>query len=198
MFVKKKPGFWDLGTSSIRSTREHLGVVNGVPWKPEREFTREMYKNDIMCDMAGRAAEELYAGKDQYTTGINQDMKNAYNTATDMIYHYGMSDDLGPVVNPALAEQKGTSLSQRFKKRLGLGQAPHSEEMQVKIENARQKILTDALEETKELLENNKPAIDAIAKALLENETLSPDEVRSIISDVEHENALDPDEPANA
>lgn len=184
-----KPGEYDLGDSTIEPEPGKLGLVHGVPFDPPRELTREAMYNEIMCDFAGRAAEEIFLGEGAYTTGYEQDFADAKKVAEDMI-RWGMTEELGPIgysfPEHAGKAQENRTLRERFGDFVGKFRSRdevHSPtpEMLARMEEAREKILKDAMRDTKNFLLEHRQMLDAIAADLMVHQRLSPDHVRGII-----------------
>jgi len=66
----------------------------------EDEYLRSKAKflDDLVSLLGGRAAEEIFLGKENVTTGAANDFERATQIASDMIMKYGMDEELGPIM----------------------------------------------------------------------------------------------------
>jgi cell division protease FtsH len=119
--------------------------------------------------MAGRAAEEVvYDGR---TTGAENDMQQATNLAHQMVTRWEMSDKVGPMSlggqeNPYLAGDVGGKL--------------YGEALAQLVDTEVQRILCENYAAAVRLLQEHRQALDALADALIEHETLDRDEILSV------------------
>ena len=121
--------------------------------------------------MGGRLAEEVCL--DQITTGASNDFEQATTMARRMVCEWGMSD-LGPMT---FGHEEGeVFLGRDFARR-----PDYSEDTARKIDAEVNRIVTAAYQRGKQLIMENRPALDAIAAELLEKESLDGDEVYILI-----------------
>jgi cell division protease FtsH len=125
--------------------------------------------------MGGRAAEEVvYGGR---TTGAENDMQQATDLARQMVTRWGMSPKVGPVTlapreDPYLGAQAGLG---------GFGNSrPYSEATAKLIDDEVERILQECYAEGLRLLGEHRDALDRLAEALLERETLDTDEIINV------------------
>src|SRR5205807_1154277 len=105
------------------------------------------------------------------TTGAADDIKRATRTARRMVCDFGMSDRLGPVYH-------GESEDQPFFGRdFGGAGREYSEQTAVAIDEEVRRILTEQYERAKRAISENREALDRLATALLERETLDHEEI---------------------
>lgn len=122
---------------------------------------RDYLKKRMMVLLGGRASEELIFGKNFITTGAHNDLKQCTNIAFHMITEYGMGESMG-----LLSIQ-------------GLPQG-HINKQEVINEC---KVLVDKLyEETKQVLNKNITLLHKISNKLLEKETLTENELHTLIT----------------
>src|SRR5579859_4557900 len=114
--------------------------------------------------MGGRAAEEVVYGT--LTTGAESDMQQATDIARQMVTRWGMSERVGPVT---LARR-----TNEFLPGLDEGQdwRPYSDTTATLVDAEVQRILQQAHDRGMQLLEQHRPALDALAAALVQQETL--------------------------
>jgi cell division protease FtsH len=123
--------------------------------------------------MGGRAAEEIvYQSK---TTGAESDIEQATQIARSMVTRWGMSEALGlvqlaPRSNPYLGSLPA----------FGGADRPFSEDTARVIDREVQRILRESHDEACRLLEKHRDALDALARALLERETLDEQQILEV------------------
>ena len=148
-----------------------LGMVQHVPVDNKVSMTIEEVRADLSIDLAGRASEEVFFGKNKITTGAENDIAAATRTARYCVTVAGLSDNIGMVaVNQANTFGQKTALESASEKT--------AEMVDAEIKNW----LDSAYKDAKSLVSKNKATVEKIAKALLDKETLSADEIRAIIS----------------
>jgi cell division protease FtsH len=122
----------------------------------------------------GRIAEEVFMN--QMTTGASNDFERATQLARDMVMRYGMSDELGPMV---YAENEGeVFLGRSITKQVNMSEAT----MQ-KVDREVRRIIDDQYAAARKLIEDNQDKMHAMAKALLEWETIDSDQIDDIMGD---------------
>jgi len=141
-----------------------LGMVMQLPDKDELNLTRKQLMAMLDVTMGGRVAEELIFGKDEITTGASSDLQQATRLAREMITKYGFSQTIG------LASQE-------------YNQSGLSSETRQKIEEEVKEMLESAYVRAKTLLRTHEKELHAIAKSLLDRESLTGDELKEIILD---------------
>jgi len=139
-----------------------LGMVMQLPDKDELNLTRKQLMAMLDVTMGGRVAEELIFGKDEITTGASSDLQQATRLAREMITKYGFSQTIG------LASQE-------------YNQSGLSSETRQKIEEEVKEMLESAYVRAKTLLRTHEKELHAIAKSLLDRESLTGDELKEII-----------------
>jgi len=121
--------------------------------------------------LGGRAAEEIMFN--DITSGASNDIENVTKLARRMVTRLGMSELLGPMVYGQKEELVflGREISE---------QRDYSEAIAEKIDQEVQRLVNESYEKAKELLNNYKNELIAIAEKLLEKETLSKEEFEAI------------------
>lgn len=147
-----------------------LGMVQHVPVDDKMSMTIEEVRADLSVDLAGRASEEVFFGKNKITTGAASDIENATRLARRSITMAGLSDKIGMVA----INQVNT-----FGQRVALENA--SEKTAEKVDEEIKNWLDTAYKDAKNLVTKNKATVDKLAKALLDKETLSGEEIREIV-----------------
>ncbi len=151
-----------------------LGVTMSLPERDKYASTLTELTSRIAMMFGGRVAEEMIFGKENVTTGASSDISQATNLARRMITEFGMSDKLGRVryssneqeifLGHSVAQQK--NVSEATSELIDMEVRRLIEEG----ENTARRVLSDRIED-----------LHKIAKALLEFETLSGDEVRALL-----------------
>lgn len=149
-----------------------LGMVQHLPIDDKVSMTIEEVRATLSVDLAGRASEEVFFGKNKITTGAESDIAMATRIARRSITTAGLSDKIGMVA----INQANT-----FGQRIALENA--SEKTAEAVDGEIKTWLDNAYKDAKNLITKNKARVEKLAKALLDKETLSGEEIREIISD---------------
>jgi cell division protease FtsH len=149
-----------------------LGVTMQLPEQDRYAYDRDYLLARIAVLFGGRVAEELFMK--QMTTGASNDFERATQMARDMVTRYGMSDVLGPMV---YAENEGeVFLGRSITKTVNM-----SEETMRTVDGEIRRIIDEQYRLARRLLEENRDKVEAMAKALLEWETIDADQILDII-----------------
>jgi len=150
-----------------------LGVTMQLPEGDRYSMDKERMLSTISVLFGGRIAEEVFMK--QMTTGASNDFERATALARDMVMRYGMSDELGPMV---YAENEGeVFLGRSITKQVNMSEAT----MQ-KVDQEVRRIIDAQYARARQLIEDNQDKIHAMAKALLEWETIDSDQIDDIMS----------------
>ncbi len=147
-----------------------LGYNIQRPTEDRYLMTREELKDKMTSLLGGRAAEVLVLGK--LSTGAADDLDKATDIARNMVTRYGMDETLGPAT---YAEQPSPYLGDVV--------APqsqwrsHSERVAGEIDSAVQALVTEAFDQATKILSSNRQLLNETAEKLLQQETLSGDEI---------------------
>jgi len=152
-----------------------LGMVQQLPEKDQYSYTRAKMLSRLIICMGGRASEELKFGYNKVTSGASADIAAATNLARSMVTEWGMSDVLGPVL---YAENS----NEVFLGRAVTQNKNMSEDTACLVDAEIKRLLTDAHAEATKILQQFDNELEALAKALMEYETLSGDEIKDIIA----------------
>ena len=150
-----------------------LGVTMSLPSQDRYSYDKEFMLNQISMLFGGRIAEEVFMH--QMTTGASNDFERATSIARDMVTRYGMTDALGPMV---YAENEG----EVFLGRSVTKTTTMSESTMQKVDDEVRKIIDTQYAEARKLIEENKDKVHAMAKALLEWETIDSDQLDDIMA----------------
>ena len=151
-----------------------LGVVWTLPERDKYSHTREYMEANISKAMGGRVAEEMIFGHDKVTSGASSDIQVATKLAKDMVTKYGMSKELGPL-------QYGDNEEEVFLGRSIARQQNMSEETAKKVDEEVKKIVDAGYQRAKKILTQKLEDLHKLAKALLDYETLSGEEIRDLV-----------------
>ena len=150
-----------------------LGVTMQLPEGDRYSMDKERLLNTIAVLFGGRIAEEVFMG--QMTTGASNDFERATAIARDIVTRYGMTDSLGPVV---YAENEGEVFLGR-----SVTKTTHvSEATMQKVDSEIRSIIDEQYSVARNLIESNQDKMHAMAKALLEWETIDAEQINDIMS----------------
>ena len=150
-----------------------LGVTMSLPAQDRYSYDREYMLNQISMLFGGRIAEEVFMN--QMTTGASNDFERATNLARDMVMKYGMSEALGPMV---YAENEGeVFLGRSVTKTTNI-----SEDTMQKVDAEVRRIIDEQYNLARKLIEDNQDKMHAMAKALLEWETIDTEQLDDIMA----------------
>ncbi|WP_029040343.1 ATP-dependent zinc metalloprotease FtsH [Cucumibacter marinus] len=152
-----------------------LGMVMRLPERDQVSLTREKCYADLAVAMGGRVAEEEIFGDEKVTSGASADIKMATGLARAMATEYGMSDKLGPLLY-------GDAQDEVFLGRSMMQRNTHlSDETQKVVDAEIKRFVEDGYDTAQRVIRENIDQLHAIAKALLEFETLSGTEIRDLL-----------------
>lgn len=150
---------------------QSLGSTMFMPKKDILNHSKRRLLNQICCGMGGRAAEEIVLG--EITSGASGDIRMVTKTARHMVCDWGMSD-LGPV---AYGDAKDhVFLGQELQRSQNFSEATAQ-----RIDQAIYEIVDEQYQRALKILQEHRPALDTLANALLEHETLEGVHVKEIV-----------------
>jgi cell division protease FtsH len=158
------PGADPVRKISIIPRGEALGVTLSTPESDRYGYSRDELVAKIKVSLGGRAAEKVVYG--EITTGAESDIQQLTKIARGMVGRWGMSDAIGP-----LAVGDG-----RERGELLPGGSPASPRTQETVDDEARRIVETAEDEVIDLLARERPRLDALARTLLERETLDQPE----------------------
>jgi cell division protease FtsH len=151
---------------TIVARGQALGYTLNMPAEDRYLHTKEELVDVMKIILAGRAAEQVVFGR--VTNGAANDLEKATELARSMVFEYGMSE----AVMTRTMRADNYALSEETKRLRDSEQA---------------RLTDDAFHEALRLIEKHRAALDRIAQALLEKETLVRDEIETLLGDVEPE-----------
>lgn len=151
-----------------------LGVTMALPEKDRYSYTKGWMESRIAMCFGGRIAEQLIYGESHLNSGASDDIRQATSMARRMVTEFGMSEKLGPLRYSENEEEVflGHSVTQRKNV---------SDETAKLIDQEVRRIVEEGEAKAREILSKNIDGLHVVAKALLEYETLSGDEVQALL-----------------
>jgi len=174
LVAKLTPSTDPIHKVSIIPRGRALGVTQQLPLDDRYTYSRDYLYGTLKVLLGGRVAEEI--ALQTMTTGAGNDLERATELARKMVTEWGMSERMGPLTFGKREEH--IFLGREIAKH-----RDYSDKTAEEIDEETKRIVTEAYHQTKELLEKNRNLLDAIAKALLERETLEANEIDQIISE---------------
>ncbi len=156
---------------SIISRGRAGGYTIKLPLEERKLQTKAEFLDDIAMSLGGYVAEKMVFG--DITTGPSNDLQVSTRMARSMVTKWGMSEKIGPI---ALEGNEGRAMFGR-----GVNDREYSEAMSTIIDEEVKKIIHGGLAEAERVLTEKREVLDAIAKKLIEVETLEQAEYNEII-----------------
>ena len=139
-----------------------MGVAHFSPEDDRHLYSKRYLEGQIVKGLGGRAAEEIMFGADQVTGGAESDLVYVNRVARRMVYRLGMGEETGFLVHDET-------------------NVPSSGESQARMDAQVNALLQRKYEDARMILEENKPALEALATALLERETIDGEDALEIL-----------------
>ncbi|MDR3392075.1 MAG: ATP-dependent zinc metalloprotease FtsH [Sulfuriferula sp.] len=149
-----------------------LGLTMQLPTEDRYSMDRAQLLQNISVLFGGRIAEEVFMN--HMTTGASNDFERATDMARRMVTQWGMSPALGPMV---YGENEGEVF-------LGRSVTTHknvSEATMQKVDGEIRRIIDEQYALARKILEENRDKVEAMAKALLDMETIDSDQIKDIM-----------------
>ncbi|MDE2030214.1 MAG: ATP-dependent zinc metalloprotease FtsH [Alphaproteobacteria bacterium] len=151
-----------------------LGLTMNLPERDKYGSTLTELTSRIAMMFGGRIAEELIFGKENVTTGASSDIQQATSLARRMVTEFGMSDRLGRVRYTSNEQEVFLGMSVAQQKNV-------SEATAELIDEEVRRLIEEGEATARRILTEHIDDLHKVAKALLEYETLSGDEVRALL-----------------
>jgi cell division protease FtsH len=177
------PGCDPIHKVSIVARGMAAGYTISLPEEDHTFITRSKFECQLAFALGGRAAEELVF--DEVTTGAANDLEQVTEVARAMVTRYGMSERLGPMTFGQKEELVFLG------KEIG-EQRDYSEAVAQQIDEEVRRIIHSAYQQARQLLEDHREQLDAVAQRLIEVETLDAEEFVAVI-----EGRTVPEEPTS-
>jgi cell division protease FtsH len=171
---------------SIISRGQALGYTISLPTEDKFLTTRAELTDTMAMTLGGRAAEEIIFG--EITTGASNDLEKVTETAKQMVMRYGMSERLGPRVF-------GHDRSQPFLGREFSSEPDYSDEIAREIDDEIRRVVEEAHQTAKDILTENREAMDRISKVLLERETIDSEQFEQLLAGKSEDEVFPEEEP---
>src|SRR4029450_3574558 len=150
-----------------------LGYTMQLPLEDRYLMTRKDLQSELAVLLGGRSAEEIAFG--EISTGAQNDLQRATDIARSMVTEVGMSDELGAVNYNG--HKRGAFLDTPFMQERG----NYAEDTAQKIDAEVKRILTEAHEEARRILREQRRVLDELSGRLLVKEVVEGDELRSLM-----------------
>ena len=151
-----------------------LGMVMQLPERDKLSMSYEQMTSRLAIMMGGRVAEELIFGPAKVTSGAASDIQQATKLARAMVTQWGFSDELGAVM---YGDEGGeVFLGYSMGKQQTLSEATAQ-----KIDAEIRRLVEEGLSEARRILTERHDDLEALARGLLEYETLSGEEIRDLL-----------------
>ena len=147
-----------------------LGLVMRLPENDCFSVTRAKLQDDLVVAMGGRVSEEIIFGYDKITTGASSDISQATYMAKNMVTKWGLSDKLGTV---DLSEDDSNKM---------FSNKSYSEATSQMIDQEVRRIIEEAYNKAKDILLAKNSDLHLLAKALLEHETLTGEQIKILLA----------------
>src|SRR5712691_8651683 len=152
-----------------------LGLTAYLPEEELHKYTKRSIESRLAMAYGGRVAEELVFGPEKVTTGAAQDIQQATNIARRMVTQFGMSAVIGPIA-------VGDREQEIFLGREVVQRREISDRTAQIVDEEVKNILTRAYSEAARIVSERRAALDRLAAALLERETLERELVEMVIA----------------
>jgi cell division protease FtsH len=167
-----------------------LGMVMQLPERDKLSMSLEQMTSRLAIMMGGRVAEELIFGREKVTSGASSDIEQATRLARMMVTRWGLSEELGTVSYGENQDEVFLGMS--------VSRTQNASEATVqKIDTEIRRFVEEGYNEATRILTEKRADLEALAKGLLEFETLSGDEITDLLKGKKpnRESVLEPSTP---
>ncbi|CUU15453.1 cell division protease FtsH [Bradyrhizobium sp. JR7.2] len=167
-----------------------LGMVMQLPERDKLSMSLEQMTSRLAIMMGGRVAEELIFGREKVTSGASSDIEQATRLARMMVTRWGLSEALGTVSYGENQDEVFLGMS--------VSRTQNASEATVqKIDTEIRRFVEEGYNEATRILTEKRADLEALAKGLLEFETLSGDEIIDLLKGKKpnRESVLEPATP---
>mmetsp|Transcript_11897 Transcript_11897/g.49671 ORF Transcript_11897/g.49671 Transcript_11897/m.49671 type:complete len:729 (-) Transcript_11897:491-2677(-) len=140
-------------------------------------YSKQFLEGQLAVALGGRLAEEIVYGDGDVTNGASNDLQQVTRVARQMITQFGFSEEIGQLAlddsppNPFMGRQ------------MAQGGAPMSMSTREKVDQEVKRLVSNAYERAKKVLLDNRSLLDAVAKRLVENETMTAEEFQRMLAE---------------
>ena len=152
-----------------------LGMVMQLPEGDRVSHSKQWLETKLAILMGGRVAEEVIFGKEKSTTGASNDIKVATSMAKNMITKWGFSEKIGPIM---VGDDKEDAT-------MGYGMSKSqdiSDKLAESVDKEVDKLIRGSYKIAKDIIVKHKKKLEILAKALIEYETITGDEIKDLMS----------------
>ena len=169
---------------SVISRGQALGYTISLPAEDKFLTSRAELSETMAMTLGGRAAEELVFN--EVTTGASNDLEKVTATAKQMVMRFGMSERLGPRVF-------GHDRGQPFLGREMGSEPDYSDEIAREIDDEIRRIVENAHQTARDILDERRDDLERISKILLVRETIDADEFVALLEGASEEEVFPPE-----
>jgi cell division protease FtsH len=167
-----------------------LGMVMQLPERDKLSMSLEQMTSRLAIMMGGRVAEELVFGREKVTSGAASDIEQATRLARMMVTRWGLSEELGTVSYGENQDEVFLGMS--------VSRTQNASEATVqKIDSEIRRLVEEGYNHATKILTEKRADLEALAKGLLEYETLTGDEIIDLLKGKKpnRESVLEPTTP---
>lgn len=139
-------------------------------------YSRQYLESQLAVALGGRLAEEIIFGEDNTTTGASNDFQQVANIAKRMIKEWGMSDTVGRVALET--PQQGGPFMGRA---MGQQRTRWGTKIMGKTDAEVERLVNNSYIKAKQIITENRPLLDHLAKTLVEQEVVSAEEFQMML-----------------
>lgn len=156
---------------SIISRGRAAGYTLHLPFEDRKLQSRKEFLDDIAVSLGGYVTEKIIFN--DLTTGPSNDLQVSTSLARDMVTKYGMSEKMGPI---ALEGEGGRAMFGR-----GVNDKEYSDKINAEIDAEVSEIMNSNMKRAEKIITEHRKALDAIAKKLIEVETIEREEFEKLL-----------------
>jgi len=167
-----------------------LGMVMQLPERDKLSMSLEQMTSRLAIMMGGRVAEELVFGREKVTSGAASDIEQATRLARMMVTRWGLSEELGTVSYGENQDEVFLGMS--------VSRTQNASEATVqKIDSEIRRLVEEGYNQATKILTERRADLEALAKGLLEYETLTGEEIQDLLKGKKpnRESVLEPTTP---
>jgi cell division protease FtsH len=171
---------------SVISRGQALGYTISLPTEDKFLTTKAELSDTMAMSLGGRAAEEICFG--EVTTGASNDLEKVTQTAKQMVMRFGMSEKLGPRVF-------GHDHGQPFLGREFSSEPDYSDEIAREIDDEIRRIVEEAHQTARQVLEEHRERLDMVSDILLRRETIEREHFIELLEGKTEEEVFGEEQP---
>ena len=151
-----------------------LGYTMQLPLEDRYLLTRKDLENQMAVLLGGRTAEEIAIG--EISTGAQNDLQRATDIARAMVTQFGMSEELGTV------NYEGSRRNAFLDIPIGPERGPYGEDTAQRIDAEVKRLLEDAHDRARQVLNERRQLLETVTRRLLEKEVIEGEELKELIA----------------